>query len=102
MKTLAKRAAVMAGCLIALAWCVTVFMRLRHAEFEFVRARPAGTEEFFSSARPAPWQTVRPLLLNPLRKDVRLYFNHHPKINRHSCDAWASNETGEWTVKIHN
>ena len=37
-------------------------------------------------------KSATPLLRKPLRPDVRIYYGQF---------AWASNETGQWDVKIH-
>jgi hypothetical protein len=87
---------------VALVWCGIAVARLRHTESEFAKARTSGSDEFFVSASLCAWQSLRPLIKNPFRSDIRLYFDHVPKINRGSHDAWASNETGEWRPKIHN
>jgi hypothetical protein len=88
--------------IIALVWMALAVAQLRNARSEFDRTRSPESNDFFSSASLVVWPSLRPLIKNPFRSDIRLYFDHIPKINRHSHDAWASNETGTWQLKIHN
>jgi hypothetical protein len=46
--------------------------------------------------------SMKPFLKNPVRNDVRLYFAFQPKLNTIGADAYASNEFGQWKMKIHN
>lgn len=86
---------------IILAWCGIAVGRLLHAKSDFAKDRGSESEEFFASASLRGRHSLRPLLRNPFRRDIRLYFDHEPKINPGSEDAWASNETGQWVFKIH-
>jgi len=64
-----------------------------------------GAVKFNQNSKLHFWLSLAPLLKNPFRQDIRLYFDHVPKINNYGPDAWAINETGkatEWKLKIHN
>ena len=93
-------------------WYGAASFRLLRAHSDFQRARQtqpdtlgypnSGMSTFFASSSLRFGHSVGPLLKNPFRNDIRLYFDHKPKFNRLSEDAWASNETGVWQLKIHN
>ncbi len=93
-------------------WYGAASLRLLRAHSEFQSIRRTQPESlgypiseqapFFASASLRFQHSVGPLIKNPSRSDIRLYFDREPKINRYSCDAWASNESGRWQLKIHN
>jgi hypothetical protein len=100
-----------AVCALAACWIGAASLRLftAHSEFQNIRKTqpdslgyPTSEQEpFFASASLRFQHSVGPLIKNPLRDDIRLYFDRDPKINRYSPDAWASNESGQWELKIH-
>ncbi|MDF3131244.1 hypothetical protein P0Y35_18715 [Kiritimatiellaeota bacterium B1221] len=97
---------------LLLAWSGIALVRLRNAQSDFEKERENShpswshvkeeSDKFFASASLCKWRSLRPLLKNPIRSDVRLYFVYLPRINNSQPNAWASNESGYWEWKIHN
>ena len=89
-------------CAILLCWGGIAAARLHRAQSGFAKTSPSQSDQFFASASLCTWRSLSPLIKNPFRKDIRLYFVHKPKINIDGIDAWASNERGSWELKLHN
>ena len=92
--------------LCALIWGVTGASRLFLAQMDLrATAREHFTQEqkdFVRDARVLPMKSLGPLLKKPLREDIRIYFVGNPPINSYPPDAYAVQEFGQWTLKIHN
>ena len=91
-------------------WCAIAMARLHHSHVAFrefaqdpLAFWPAEPQHhsFLASVSLQTWRSLRPLLKRPFRNDIRLYFVHEPRLNADGMDAWASNETGTWKLKIH-
>ena len=64
--------------------------------------REGRTRFLLGAASLKTWRSLRPLIKNPSRKEVRLCFVHNPRLNVHGVDAWATTGTGRWELEIHN